>query len=131
MLSRLIQSHLDAIETHISQVSRCLLDPGSGDLLQASTDLQAAVLGLSRLPQLSVLDRPVASSLKLRLRQTMASFDACREALMRRSFLTESSLSTLIPATRNHTYAPAAGRYTRQPYGSAGRQSGEFRVISA
>lgn len=131
MLNRLIQSHLDIIDTHINQVSRCLLDPNSGDLLQASADLQAAVLELSRLPQLSALDRQVTPSLKLRMRHTLASFDACREALMRRTYLTESSLSTLIPATRNHTYAPAASRYTRQPYGSAGRQSGEFQAISA
>lgn len=131
MLSRLIQSHLDTIEAHINQVSRCLLDPSSGDLVQTSADLQTAVLDLSRLPQLAALDRQLASSLKLRMRQTMASFDACREALMRRSFLTESSLGTLIPATRNPTYAPAAARYTRQPYGSAGRQSGEFRAVSA
>jgi hypothetical protein len=131
MINRLIQSHLDTIDTHISQISRCLLDPGSGDLVQASADLQAAVLALSRLPQLAALDQQLASSLKLRMRQTMASFDACREALMRRSFLTESSLGTLIPAMRNSTYAPAAGRYTRQPYGSAGRQSGEFQAISA
>jgi len=131
MPNRLIQSHLDTIETHISQVSHCLLNPGSGDLVQVSADLQSAVLDLSRLPQLAALDRQLASSLKLRMRQTMASFDACREALMRCSFLTESSLGTLIPATRNPTYAPAAARYTRQPYGSAGRQSGEFRAVSA
>lgn len=131
MPNRLIQSHLDTIDTHLNQVSRCLLDPGSSDLVQASADLQAAVIALSRLPQLSVLDRQAISPLKLRMRQTMAAFDACREALMRRSFLTENSLGTLIPATRNSTYAPAAGRFTRQPYGSAGRQSGEFQVISA
>jgi hypothetical protein len=131
MLSRLIQSHLDTIETRIRQVSRCLLDPSADGLVQASADLQIAVIELSRLPQLSGLDRHVTTSLKLRMRQMMASFDACREALLRRSFLTESSLSTLIPATRNSTYAPAAGGYTRQPYGSAGRRSGEFQVISA
>lgn len=131
MPSRLIQSHLDTIDAKLDQVSRCLLSPDSGDLVQISANLQAAVLELSRLPQISVLQRQLAPTLKLRMRQTMASFDACREALMRRSFLTESSLGTLIPATRNQTYAPAAGRFSRQPYGSAGRQSGEFQVISA
>jgi len=131
MLSRLIQSHLDIIETHMNRVFCCLLDPSADDLVQASAGLQAAVIELSRLPQLSGQDRQVTTSLKLRMRQTMSSFDACREALLRRSFLTDSSLSTLIPATRNSTYAPAAGGYTRQPYGSAGRRSGEFQVISA
>jgi len=131
MLSRLIQSHLDTIDAHIGKVSACLLSPDSGDVLQASADLQAAVINLSRQPQLSALDQSLSASLKQRMRRTMAAFDACREALSRRSYLTESSLGTLIPATRNHTYGPAAGRHTRQPYGSAGRQSGEFQVISA
>lgn len=127
MPNHLIQSHLDTIDAHLDQVSRCLLDPGSGDLVHASANLQAAVVALSRLPQMSAVE----PQLKLRMRHMMASFDACREALMRRRFLTESLLGTLIPATRNHTYAPATGRFTRQPYGSAGRQSGEFQVISA
>ncbi len=131
MPNRLIQSHLDTIDAHLDQVSRCLLDPESGDLVHACANLQAAVIELSRLPQISSLNQELPSPLKLRMRQTMASFDACREALMRRSFLTEISLGTLIPATRNPTYAPAAGRFSRQPYGSAGRQSGEFQVISA
>jgi hypothetical protein len=131
MLSRLIQSHLDAIDAQLSEVSACLLDPDSGDLVQASADLQAAVINLSRQPQLSALDQSLAAPLKQRMRRTMAAFEACREALSRRSYLTESSLGTLIPATRNHTYGTVAGRHTRQPYGSAGRQSGEFQVISA
>lgn len=132
MVKDLIQSHLDIIDTHINQVSRYLLDPSSGDLRQASVDLQEAVIALSRLPQLSSSNRQVESSLHMRLRQTKASFDACRETLMRRSILTESSLNTLMPATRSATYAaPATARYSRQPYGSAGRQSGEFRATSA
>lgn len=132
MVSGLIQSHLDVIDTHISQVSRYLLDPSSGDLHQASVDLQAAVLELARLPQLAAPDRQAPLSLNVRLRQTKASLDACRETLMRRTTLTESSLSTLMPATRSATYAaPATAKYSRQPYGSAGRQSGEFRATSA
>jgi|GEM_PF-1046258 len=126
-----IQSSLDTIDTHLQLVTRHLLDPQSGDVLQASTALQAAVLAFSQLAQRFPADLANQPQLKLRLRRMAAALASCRETLLRHTFITQSALSTLMPATREQTYAPAAGRYPRQPYGSAGRQSGEFRVISA
>lgn len=126
-----IPSCLDTIETHLQHVTRHLLDPQSGDVLQASTALQAAVLAFSQLAQRAPQDFANEPQLKLRMRRMSVALASCRETLMRRAFITQSALGTLMPATRDHTYAPAAGQYARQPYGSAGRQSGEFRAISA
>jgi len=131
MANHPLQSSLEIIETHICQISRQLLEPDSGDLLQTSTALQAAVLEFLRLVQRTPAAFTKEPSLKSRMRKMSVALVSCREALLRRAFLTQSALSTLMPATRDATYSPAAGNYARQPYGSAGRQSGEFRVVSA
>jgi len=125
------QSSLDIVETHLHQVTQLLLEPDSGDLLQASTALQAAVLEFSRLAQRAAAEFAKDPAFKRRLRKVSVTLASCRESLARRAFVTQSALSTLMPATRDTTYAPAANKFTRLPYGSAGRQSGEFRVISA
>ena len=131
MVSFSIPASLDTVETHLHHVTQLLLEPDSGDLLQASTALQAAVLEFSRLAQRAGADFSKEPALKPRLRKVSAALVSCRETLMRRAFITQSALSTLMPATRDHTYAPVSGKFARQPYGSAGRQSGEFRVTSA
>ena len=131
MINFSIQSSLDLVETHLHQVTQLLLEPDSGDLLQASTALQTAVLEFSRLAQRATAGLTQDPSLKLRMRKMSVALASCRESLLRRTFITQSALSTLMPATRDNTYAPATGKFTRQPYGSAGRQSGEFRMTSA
>ena len=131
MPSNSLQSSLENVETHIHQIHQQLLAPDTGDLLQASTALQAAVLAFSRLVQGSPAGFSQEPAFKLRLRALALALASCRETLLRRAFITQSALSTLMPATHEPLYSPAAGQYTRQPYGSAGRQSGEFRVISA
>ena len=49
-----------------------------------------------------------------------------RESLIRRAALVDRSLNALVPATRGASYAPGASAY-----GTAGRQTGSFRVLSA
>jgi hypothetical protein len=68
---------------------------------------------------------------QLRVTRIGAMLGSMREGLMRHSVRVDRALAALVPATQNHTYAPNAGAYGRQPYGSAGRQSGEFRSLSA
>ena len=131
MSSRQIQSNLDIIEAHIHQVTQLLQQPASADLTLACSLLQATVLDFSRLMQQELVAQAVDIPLKLRLHKTAFALSSCREHLLRRAALTQSALSTLMPATRSDTYAPATGGYARQPYGSAGRQSGEFRMASA
>lgn len=131
MPSHPLQLSLEVVETQIHQINQQLLAPDSADLLQASTALQAAVLELSRLVQRTPGGFSKDPSFKLRMRKMSVALASCRESLLRRAFLTQGALSALMPATREDTYSPAAGKYARQPYGSAGRQSGEFRVISA
>jgi hypothetical protein len=131
MSSSLVQAHLEIIESHIDSVTQMLQGLASADLTPACTALQSAVLAFANLMQQKSAKLDADPSLKARLRQVSLSLASCRESLVRRAALTDGALGTLMPATRQDTYAPAANRYARQPYGSAGRQSGEFRVTCA
>ncbi|MDR3371374.1 hypothetical protein [Rhodoferax sp.] len=131
MTSSLFQFHLETIETHINSVAQLLQSSASSDLTPACAALQSAVLALSSLTQQKSAKLDADPSLKARLRKASLSLASCRESLARRAALTQGALGALMPATRQDTYAPAANQYARQLYGSAGRQSGEFRATSA
>ena len=131
MSSSLLQAHLEIIETHIASVTQLLQGSSANDLTPACTALQSAVLDFASLMQQKSVELDAAPSLKARLRKVALTLASCRESLARRAALTDGALGTLMPATRQDTYAPAANRYAHQPYGSAGRQSGEFRVTCA
>lgn len=131
MSSSLLQTQLEIIETHIESVTQLLLGSASTELTPACTALQSAVLALANLMQQQSAKLDVDPSLKARLRKVALALASCRESLARRAVLTDGALGTLMPATRQDTYVPAANRYARQPYGSAGRQSGEFRATCA
>lgn len=131
MSSRLLQSHLDTIEAQISSVTQLLDSSASADLTSACAALQSAVLDFSGVVKQKSAHLDADSSLKAHLGRVSISLASCRENLARRAAFTQGALAALMPATRQDTYAPAASRYRQQPYGSAGRQSGEFRVVSA
>jgi hypothetical protein len=131
MSSSLLQSRLETIETHINRVTQLLQGSASSDLVPACTALQSAVLDFSSLMQQKSGKLDADPSFKARLHKASLSLASCRESLARRAALTQGALGTLMPATRQNTYSPAASGYARQPYGSAGRQSGEFQMASA
>ena len=131
MSSNLVQSYLESIETQINRVTQLLQGPASTELELACTALQSAVLDFSSQMQQMSGKLDADPSLKARLRRVSFSLTSCREGLARRAALTQGALGMLMPATRQDTYVPAASRYARQPYGSVGRQSGEFQMTCA
>jgi hypothetical protein len=130
MANSLLQSHLEIIENHINSVTQLLQGSASADLTPACMALQSAMLDFSKLMQHNQVKLDVDSALKARLRKASLSLASCRESLARRAALTQGALGMLMPASRQDTYTPATSRYARQPYGSAGRQSGEFQMTS-
>jgi len=126
-----ITTQLEQVERQVAQVSETLLDMSLGDLPQVCTAMQAVVVDFSKLAQQLPNEFKADRLLQLRLRKVAASLTSCRESLIRRSVITQQALGALVPATRSDTYAPAAGPLSPKTYGSAGRQSGEFRTVSA
>jgi hypothetical protein len=126
-----ITTQLEQVELQVAQVSETLLDMSLGDLPQVCKSMQAAIVDFSKLVQQLPNEFKTDQPLQLRLRKVSASLTSCRESLIRRSVITQQALGALVPATRSDTYAPAAGPRSSKTDGSAGRQSGEFRTVSA
>jgi len=126
-----ITTQLAQVELQVAQVSETLLDMSLGDLPQVCKSMQAAVVDFSKLAQHMPTQFKTDQPLQLRLRKVAAALTSCRESLLRRSVITQQALGALVPATRSDTYASAAGPRSSKTYGSAGRQSGEFRMVSA
>lgn len=132
MSNTLVLKQLAQVQAQAEQVSKMLLQAPSDELTQTCIDLPAAVLDFSRLMKQVAADFKADHQVQLRLRLVAAQLASCREGSIRQSVLATHALSALIPATtQNATYVPQAGARSRHPYCSAGRQSGEFRVVSA
>lgn len=124
-------AQLEHVELQVAQVSETLIDMSLGDLPQVCKSMQAAIVDFSKLARQMPTQFKTDQPLQLRLRKVSASLMSCRESVIRRSAITQQALGALVPATRSDTYAPAAGPRSSKTYGSAGRQSGEFRMVSA
>lgn len=122
---------LDQVQAQLDTVSQALIDSDADSLVVAATALQAAAISLSRLAQVAPHQIKQNRAHQLRIRQIHDVLASRREILIRRSVMVERALAALVPQSQASTYAPSSGAYGRQPYGSAGRQSGEFKVLSA
>lgn len=126
-----LESQLNLFEGQLALLSAALLRNDANELVAAAGELQSMAVLFSKVLQ------PVAASLKsdpsarMRVKKISAALGSMREALLRQSVRVDRTLSALMPAAQSNTYAPRTGVYARQPYDSAGRQSGEFRVLSA
>jgi hypothetical protein len=121
-----IEHALASVESIFSDVSAALISGEPVALLSASAALKQATLDCAQLMQRLTpadLKNPI---LKLRLKTIADGLAVRRESLIRRTVLVERALNAVVPATRNTTYAKAAG-----PYGTAGKQSGSFKYLSA
>ena len=126
-----LDSQLGRFESQLALLSSAFLSHEPSELVAASAELQSMVVLFAKVIQ------PVAASLKTnpsaqwRVKRIAAQLDALRQAILRNSVVVDRALATLMPSCQENTYAPKTGAYPRQPYGSAGRQSGEFRSLSA
>lgn len=129
------ESHLDSqlsqFEAQLALLSAALAQNDPNELVATSTELQSmAVLFLKMLQQTAANLRDNLPA-QLRVKRIGATLGSMREGVLRHSVRVDRALAALVPASQNNTYSSYSGAYGRQPYGSAGRQSGEFRALSA
>ncbi|MEO8118571.1 MAG: hypothetical protein ABI606_04515 [Rhodoferax sp.] len=117
---------MTSIELLFTDVSAALVSGEPHALSAASDGLRQAAIDFSGLVQgLTAIDRN-NKNLQSRLKSLSVGLAAQRESLIRRTVLVEMALNTIVPATRDATYAKAAG-----PYGAAGKQTGAFKYLAA
>lgn len=122
---------LEELDARLQQVAHLLVRASDGDLVTACDELHKQVGAFQALWQKAALAPPVPIPLALRLRKTAAALASVQQNLARRAVLTQQTLQTLFPATQSDTYSVGVGARARKPYGSAGRQSGEFQAVCA
>lgn len=130
-MSDAVSLAIDQLDAQLQRIAQQMTHGAGGDLAYACGELQRQVCDFQTLYQKTVVTRPLSSAVSLRLRKTAAALAATQENLRRRAVLTQQALQTLVPATQSATYDASIGARARNPYASAGRQSGEFQVVAA
>ncbi len=126
-----LDSQLSDFEAQLALLSETLRCQDAQGLVAASNELQTMVVHFSKTLQHSAAQIRQSPSAPARVKKIAAALGSMRQGVLRHGVAVERALAALVPAAQNITYAPGAGAYGRQPYGSAGRQSGEFRALSA
>jgi hypothetical protein len=131
MNSHPLPSQLSQFESQLAFLCQSLVQPYPDDLLAAASELQATAVALAAdIPAVASSIRNSAAD-QQRVKIMAAKLISLCEALSRQNVGIERALATLIPTAKTHTYPARSGLSSRQPYGSAGRQSGEFKPVSA
>jgi hypothetical protein len=126
MFSAHIEKALADVELCFNEVSAALVSGEPLALVNASAALRQAAIDFSGvLQRLAPVDRQ-NQHLKQRLKKVADGLAAQRQSLIRRTVLVEMALNAVVPATRDATYAKSTG-----PYGSAAKQMGAFKYLSA
>jgi hypothetical protein len=131
MNSQLLDSQLNQFEAQLALLSAALMRNDANELVATSAELQSMTVLFSRVLQQTAASLRHNPAAFLRVKKIHATLGSVREGLMRHRVQVDRTLAALVPASQNNTYSPNAGGYGRQPYGSAGRQSGEFKSLSA
>lgn len=126
-----IDSQLSDFEAQLALLSEALRSHDAHGLVAVSNELQSMVVYFSKTLQHSAAQIRQSPTAPARVKKIAAALGSMRQGVLRHSVAVERALAALVPAAQNNTYAPNTGAYGRQPYGSAGRQSGEFRALSA
>jgi len=123
---------MDEVQASLDALAAALVPPTqASDLVAKASALNLQAFKLSaaieQLPSATKTD----PRLLQRLRQMALILASCQEHLARHAVLTDQALRMLFPAARSATYDSVAPGRPGQLYGSPGRQSGEFRAVSA
>ena len=121
-----LEEALTRVELQFKDVSDALVSGEPVALEAASAALRQAALDFSVLMQRLTPADLKYKELKSRLKTMVDGMAIRRESLIRRTAMVERALSAVVPASGNNTYSPASS-----PYGSAGKQSGAFKYLSA
>lgn len=126
-----LDSQLSQFEAQLALLSEALAQNDPNELVATSAELQSMAVLFSRVLQQTAASLRRNPSAQLRVKKINAALGSVREGVIRHGVRVDRALAALVPATQNHTYSPNVGVYGRQPYGSAGRQSGEFSALLA
>ena len=121
-----LEKALAEVEIHFNAVSVALVSGEPLALTTASTALRQAAIDFSALLQSLSTVELQKKDVQSRLKTLADGLANQRESLIRRTVLVEQGLNAIVPATRDVTYAKAAG-----PYGNPGKQTGAFKYLAA
>ena len=121
-----IEKALSDVDLRFNEVSAALVSGDPQTLSAASTGLRQAAMDISALVKQMRPSDLNHEELKLRLKTLTDGLAVRRESLIRRTVLVERALNAVVPSTERTTYANVAS-----PYGSAGKQTGTFKIVSA
>jgi hypothetical protein len=126
-----VESQLSLIEAKLAFLREASLAGDPTQLPHAFAELQPMLVDLSHTLRNanSLATRNVL--VRERLQKSFALVSSVREGLIRQSRVVDRALSALVPAAQAITYGNASSAVRRQPYGTAARQSGEFKMVTA
>ena len=128
----IFESQLSQFDAQLALLSAALIRNDSNELVAAAGELQSMTVVFSKVLRQASADFKENPQAQLHVKKIAAALASMREGLLRRSVAVDRALSALVPATQQvDTYAPKMGAFASQPYGSAGRPSGEFKVLAA
>ncbi|OIN92490.1 MAG: hypothetical protein AUJ20_07710 [Comamonadaceae bacterium CG1_02_60_18] len=123
---------LQAVRACVQKLEQELAQPASASSLEAAgASLYAQAFRLSALADQAQVATKKDAKLAQCLQHVAATLTSCQSQLARRAAINAQALQTLVPAARSDTYTGGLRNRAAQPYGSAGHQSGEFKVIRA
>lgn len=127
----IVDSQLSRFESQLAFLSSAIARNDPNELVAVSAELQSMVVLLSKVlqPVAAIIENNVSA--QWRVKKIVAGLATLRQGLLRQSVTVDRALGALMPACQENTYKLKAGVYARQPYGSAGRQSGEFKSLTA
>jgi len=123
---------LQEVRACVQTLEQELAQPTSASSLEAAgASLYVQAFRLTALADKAQVATKKDAKLAQCLHHVAATLVSCQSQLARRAAINAQALQTLLPAARSDTYAGGIRHRAAQPYGSAGRQSGEFKVICA
>ncbi|MBP6008925.1 MAG: hypothetical protein KA740_14645 [Rhodoferax sp.] len=125
------ESQLSLIEAQLAFLREASLAVDPTHLPSALAELQPMLMVLSQTKSASNSTETHTALVRERLKKSLAMVSSLREGVIRQSVGVDRALSALVPATQSVTYGSASYTLGHQPYGSAARHSGEFKMVVA
>ena len=125
------ESQLSLIEAQLAFLRAASLAVDPTHLPSALAELQPMLMVLSQTKSASNSTETHTALVRERLKKSLAMVSSLREGVIRQSVGVDRALSALVPATQSVTYGSASYTLGHQPYGSAARHSGEFKMVVA
>ncbi len=126
-----VEGQLSLIEAQLAFLRETSLADDPTQLPHALAELQPMLVDLSQTIGAATSTQTSNAKLEARLKKSFAMVSSLREGVIRQIVGVECALSALVPATQSITYGGGRTTLRHQPYGTAARQSGEFKMVVA